>query len=271
MKKSALGRVVLTFLVGVWFHLVGATEPDDPTFFTKEGVAYTKKGNPYSQYRLIFIHGSPGNKEGFSRYMNDVWLLNNAELISLDRLGYGSSPRELEANLDAQAQSLEPLLSPSKVNILVGHSLGAPIALNFALMSPQSVQGMVLVAPAFSPKLEQPKWYNKLADTWLVGLFLSQDWHISNREMMSLSNELAKVSQKDWHRLDSMPVILIHGQSDTISDPQNSAFAMKKLSGFGKQHVQINNEGHFILWQNPSVIIDEIKRLIQSGNVNYPS
>ncbi|AIW18712.1 MULTISPECIES: alpha/beta fold hydrolase [Vibrio] len=270
MRKQVVGATVLSFLAGLSIKSSIASELDATTRFADSGVAYVERGNAASNYRLIFIHGSPGNKEGYEAYLKDTWLLENAELISVDRVGYGQSPEELAADLDSQSKSIESLLAKDKVNILIGHSLGGPIALNLALMFPNLVQGMVLVAPAFDPKLEEPKWYNELADTWLVSVFLSDNWKKSNGEMMPLADELSKLSNKDWGLLDSVPVTLIHGDEDNIADPENSAFAIQRLTGKEKKLVEVKGEGHFILWQNTPKVINEIKQLISIADLNRP-
>lgn len=263
MKTKLISVSILSFLVGLFFKSdVYATKIDSTTLYTDSGVAYLQQGKLDSKYRLIFIHGSPGSKEGYQAYLNDDWLKKNAELISVDRIGYGQSPHKLNSDIESQAQSIAPLLAKDKVNILVGHSLGGPIALNLAILFPKQVQGMVLVAPAFDPKLEEPKWYNELADTWLVGAFLSDDWRRSNGEMLPLANELNKLNNKDWKRLNDIEVTLIHGNDDTISDPNNSIFAFSRLTGQGKKLVEVKGAGHFILWKNPQRIIDEIKPMI---------
>ncbi|MCG9682437.1 alpha/beta hydrolase [Vibrio sp. Isolate23] len=270
MKKQVIGAVALSFLVGLSIKSSIASELDMSTQYADSGVAYVKQGNHASHYRLIFIHGSPGNKEGYEAYLKDTWLLANAELVSIDRLGYGQSPNQLIANLDGQSLSIKSFLAEDKVNILVGHSLGGPIALNLALMFPNLVHGMVLIAPAFDPTLEAPKWYNKLADTWLVSLFLTDSWRKSNGEMLPLAGELEKLSAKDWSPLDSVLVTLIHGDEDNIAAPENSTFAIERLSGKDKRLVEVKGEGHFILWQNTPKVINEIKQLIHALGLNHP-
>ena len=270
MKKQAIGAIALTLLAGLSINSPMASEPKVTTHFADTGVAYVEQGNLTSHYRIIFIHGSPGSKEGYKDYLENPWLLKNAELISVDRLGYGQSPEKLEASLDSQSRSIEPLLTKDKINILVGHSLGATIALDLTLMVPKRVQGMVLIAPALDPKLEEPKWYNKLADTRLVKVFLPDRWKKSNGEMMPLADELSKLSRKDWRLLDPVPVILIHGDEDSIADPDNSVFAIKRLKGKGKELVKAKGAGHFILWKNPPRVINEIKKIINAIDLNHP-
>ncbi|CAM3628457.1 alpha/beta fold hydrolase [Vibrio aquimaris] len=263
MRKQVVCATIVSFLAGLSMKSSLASELDTETHYTEEGIAYVELGNPSSDYRLIFIHGSPGSKEGYQNYLSDPWLLDHAQLISVDRIGYGQSPNRLETKISQQSKYLQPLLASDKKNILVGHSLGGPIALSLALQMPELVNGLVFVAPAFDPELETPKWYNILADTWLIGLFLNQNWSMSNGEMMTLADELSLLSAKNWQLLDNMPVTLIHGDQDTIADPNNSKFAMHHLSGKLKKLVQVEGEGHFILWKSPAKIVAEIKHMIE--------
>ncbi|CAH0537171.1 alpha/beta fold hydrolase [Vibrio marisflavi] len=269
MTSRRIGVSILSLLIGLFIQPHAfASSSNAQTLFSKNGLAYVQQGDANSKYRLIFIHGSPGSKEGYETYLNDEWLAKNAELISVDRIGYGQSPRQLDSDIASQAKSIAALLDKDKSNILIGHSLGGPIALDIAIMHPDLVQGLVLVAPAFDPKLEEPKWYNELADTWLVGAFLSNDWKVSNGEMMPLADELSKLSSKDWHKLDGVDVTLIHGDEDTISDPNNSNFAMNKLYGQGKKLVEVKGAGHFILWKDPQRIIKEIQLMLGKEQAN---
>ena len=263
MRKQVVCATIVSFLAGLSIKSSLASELDTKTHYTDEGIAYLELGNPSSDYRLIFIHGSPGSKEGYQDYLADSWLLQHAQLVSVDRIGYGQSPNHLEAKISQQSTLLQPLLAKDKMNIVIGHSLGGPIALSLALQMPQSVSGLVFIAPAFDPELETPKWYNILADTWLVSLFLNHNWSMSNGEMMSLADELALLSAKDWQSLDNIPVTLIHGDEDTIADPDNSEFAMAHLTGNLKKLVKVEGEGHFILWKNPAKIIAEIKQMLE--------
>ncbi|MCL9782461.1 alpha/beta hydrolase [Vibrio sp. S4M6] len=276
VKQRLFSAAILTLFVGFIFKSNSyATTASVATLYTDGELAFVKQGDVNSHFRVIFIHGSPGSKEAYKIYLNDKWLQKHAELISVDRIGYGQSPHRLDASLDSQADSILPLLAKDKANILVGHSLGGPIALDVALMHPDLVQGLVLVAPAFDPKLEKPKWYNWIADTWLVNVFLSENWSRSNAEMMPLSSELNKLSHKNWLSLNNVPVTLIHGVDDSISDPNNSVFALARLSGKSKKLVKVEGQGHFILWDDPQTIITEIKAMLSSippvKSTNSPS
>ncbi|WP_434362660.1 alpha/beta hydrolase [Parasalinivibrio latis] len=225
-------------------------------------LAYLQAGAANSDTRIIFIHGSPGSKEGYQAYLSNEDLLNRAQLLSVDRLGFGNSGKEVVTSLQQQAEAILPFLDSSRNNILVGHSLGGPIALQLALISPESISGMVLIASAFDPALEQPKWYNYLADTIVANWILPEDMNRSNREMMVLSQELKELADQSWQEL-TMPIRLLHGDDDTIAAPGNSLFAYARLPTQSTTLHMMKNEGHFVLWQNVPQIVREILSLIE--------
>lgn len=213
--------------------------------------------------QVIFIHGSPGEKEGYLDYLSSIQLQEKATLIAIDRLGFGQSNLAPEPSIANQAQSIAPLLTQN--TILVGHSLGGPIALQIALLYPERIKGMVIVAPAFSPELEKPKWYNWLAAYPPISWVLSEPMLTSNKEMMPLSDELTKLVEQDWANL-TMPITLIHGAEDSIADPKNSLFAMRYLPESNTKLVMAQDQGHFVLWQDVELIINEISLILDAGN-----
>nr|WP_269809068.1 alpha/beta fold hydrolase [Enterovibrio nigricans] len=106
-------------------------------------------GNNKSDVRVIFIHGSPGSKEAYDDYLKHE-ALQQAELISVDRLGFGESRTPVETSIRRQAMAIVPLIeNGDKRTYLVGHSLGGPIALQAALIVPDKVSGLLLIASAF--------------------------------------------------------------------------------------------------------------------------
>ena len=264
--SSVIAKTVISFLAGFVIKPSYAVEHDLPLSKTDEGLAYVAAHNPNATTRVIFIHGSPGSHSAYSSYLTDPRLTKDNELFAVDRLGYGASDSRLVSSIESQAKAILPLLSHDKANVIVGHSLGGPIALSLALQSHDLVSGLVLVAPAFDPSLEEPKWYNIIADSWLVSWALSKDWATSNGEMMPLSQELERLSQQNWNELDSMPVTLIHGVEDTIADPRNSTYARRKLTGREKRLVEVEDQGHFILWQDAPFVSEEILKLIDKLN-----
>ncbi|MBK7651263.1 MAG: hypothetical protein IPJ20_11770 [Flammeovirgaceae bacterium] len=64
---------------------------------------------------VIFVHGSPGSLSAFIDFMADTVLLNKAQLISVDRPGFGASDFGYAVpSLNEQAKLLKPVLEVNK-------------------------------------------------------------------------------------------------------------------------------------------------------------
>src|SRR3546814_3701598 len=86
--------------------------------------------------RILFIHGSPGEWQAFDSYLNRPELQVYGPLLAPDRPGYGGSePHVVVASLEEQARRLAPLLLGNGAPaIVVGHSLGGPIAAKLGMV-----------------------------------------------------------------------------------------------------------------------------------------
>ncbi len=221
---------------------------------------------------VIFVHGSPGSWKAYEAYLQNPLLQEAASMISVDRIGYGASTKDqAERSMMEQAKLLSPLLDlPEKGMpvLLVGHSLGATIIVRMAMDYPAKVQGLLLIAGALDPALEEPAWYNRLAELSVVRWILPRSIQISNDELIGLKAELEKMLPL-WSKIQS-PISIIHGLEDSLVSPKNVAFVKeqyKKIQGRQKQSfplriIESADDGHFILWQNKKLISKELLHLI---------
>ena len=214
--------------------------------------------------RVIFVHGSPGNAEGWSDYL--VPPIEGAECIAIDRPGYGGSDHGLAESLAEQAAAIVPLLEERQGRwpILVGHSLGGPIVARVAADHPDRVGGIVIVAGSVSPELERLRWYNYLAKglAWVI----PKDLRRSNQEMWDLREELEGLEQ-DLDRV-VCPVWVVHGEQDALVPIGNVPFLEEALPNAAELHVKRYPEsGHFLIWSAAEK--DELRELI-SGALRRP-
>ncbi len=216
---------------------------------------------------VVFIHGSPGSWDNFITFMADADLRHQAHLVAPDRPGFGQSELGGPAlTLTEQSDVLAPLLdrqntcAPRKA-ILVGHSLGGPVAVRMAVDHPHKVDGLILVAPSISPELEVHRWYNKAADNGFVRLFLPGALKTSNDEIMPLRGELE--AMEPLLPLLRIPVIVIQGEQDTLVPPGNADYVKNTFAHSAVEvymHPELN---HFIPWTRPDLIKDAILKLLQ--------
>ncbi len=242
----------------------------------KFNVHYAKTGNVDGPI-VIFLHGTSGSWQSYTSLLKNAELQKKFTLIAVDRLGWGNSisyeydskshrHRKISFRIHAKAiaaviQKENAQRSSERPVILVGHSLGASIAPRIVIDFPELIRGLLLVSGTIDPKLSKPRWYNRLAQFKLINAFIPNHLIHSNREVVSLPQEL---SQFD-HKLSSfnIPVTLIQGMKDGLVDPRNVHFAREKFQYLGDdlELIEMLNSGHFILWENPEIISKALLRL----------
>lgn len=122
--------------------------------------------------RVLLIHGASANLRELWHPLADD-LTRDHRVIAFDRPGYGYSqrPKRGAERLVSQAALAARVLNESggAPAILVGHSLGAAVALRLALDAPSLVSGMVLIAPACSPYDGNNAWWARLSAAPIIG------------------------------------------------------------------------------------------------------
>ena len=184
-------------------------------------------------------------------------------VVTYDRAGLGwSDPSPRPRRADVMAEELHTLLVNANITglyILVGHSLGGPVARQFAAKYPSEVAGLVMVDSAHEQQMKRfPKAMVKMADSMKgmmavmkligkLGLFALKPSLVSIGDHGKLSGELVKqlqgvMASSDSHleamlaesesvyaaqtqpvaTLGDMPLTVIsHGQLDANAVPQS--------------------------------------------------
>ncbi|MGC5698907.1 alpha/beta hydrolase [Pseudomonas sp. NFXW11] len=108
---------------------------------------------------LLMIHGLSGCARNLTHSLAPQ-LKERFRVISLDRpgSGYSTRARGAAADLPAQAALVAKFIRTLDLGqpLVLGHSLGGAVALSLALDHPQSVSGLVLVAPLTHPQRMLP-------------------------------------------------------------------------------------------------------------------
>ena len=105
---------------------------------------------PRPQATLIFLHGIGNSGKTWDKVAEK--LPDNVNVIVLDLLGFGDSPKPDWAVYDgptqarAIARTLVGKIRPGRV-VLVGHSMGALVAVEMARRYPLIVQSLILCSP----------------------------------------------------------------------------------------------------------------------------
>jgi len=212
--------------------------------------------------RVIYIHGTPGDAKGWANYVLDP--VAGTESVALDRPGFGlSRPRGAVPALTDQATAIEPLLveRDGKRPVLVGHSLGAPIALRVAAEHPERVGAVVLLAGSVDPDEERVLFIQRIGNFAFFPALLPRPLRNANREVLPLEGELEELGSL----LDRVtcPVVVVHGTKDRLVPYANVAYLEDRLAHNPRvTWMTLEGEDHFFIWTRPEVVRGAVERAI---------
>jgi pimeloyl-ACP methyl ester carboxylesterase len=215
-------------------------------------LSWLETGDPAGRV-VLFIHGTPGEATGWADYLLQVPA--GYRYIAVDRPGFGGSgPADGLPSLKAQATAIATLLPPHGTPrpVLVGHSLGAPIAAEIAADYPGRVGALVLVAGSLDPAQEKVHWAQPLGEWPLVRSLLPAALRNANRELMALKPQLQALAP----RLGSLAceVVVVHGTADPLVPYANTAYMKEQMSRARLDLMKLNGRDHFLPWNSMAAV-----------------
>jgi pimeloyl-ACP methyl ester carboxylesterase len=123
----------------------------------RHGAARTPAAPPRAA--VVLLHGLASNLTRWSEFVAHTRLVQVHDVLRVDLRGHGGSPSRRKLTLEHWSADLAALLDAcgAAQAILIGHSLGAQVALHFAAAQPQRVHALVLIDPVFRAALHG-KW-----------------------------------------------------------------------------------------------------------------
>ena len=156
---------------------------------------------------LIFLHGSWHDSQQWQHIVAP--LSETFHCFAIDLLGFGNSVAiKTPTSIDMEVDALHEFLVALKLRPvhLVGHSLGAWIAISYALKYPDLVQGVVAISPeGFS--LAYWQQYNQFTRWLLVRPRLFKLWLGGLKTMASIGDGIypAAKNQSQWALFSKFP------------------------------------------------------------------
>ncbi len=160
-KRIAQGRWFLLTIVGLVFVLVGApaataqkasTSAGESRYANLDGARLHYQNYGKGRDAVVLIHGWTCNLDYWRDQVPDFAKRNR--VIALDLPGHGQSDKpELVYSMDLFARAVDAVMRDAKVEraVLVGHSMGTPIARQFYRKYPQKTLAIVVVDGGLRP------------------------------------------------------------------------------------------------------------------------
>jgi pimeloyl-ACP methyl ester carboxylesterase len=232
--------------------LDGASQDAEPV-----AVSYLASGDTSSP-RLILIHGTPGSAAGWADFLADP--PPGFDVVALDRPGFGDSgPEGAITSLARQADAVAALLPFDGSSILLGHSLGGPVAALVAARHPERVRALILLAASLDPEMEEVhplQWVGAWAP---IRALLPRMIRNANAELLDLKPQLEAL-RADLP-LIRCPVLIVHGTRDDLVPFSNAAYSAAKLTGACLvETIVLEGADHFLPWNATAAVRDAIAR-----------
>lgn len=103
---------------------------------------------------VVCLHGVASNATRWDEFLEHTQLRNRFDLYAMDLRGHGRSMTWRRFTRHHWLDDLHQLITRrQKSAILIGHSMGAQIALDYAAMHRSDIDGLVLIDPVFPQAL----------------------------------------------------------------------------------------------------------------------
>lgn len=234
---------------------------------------YMSTGNDPTKPVLFFIHGAPSSGMYYSHFLSDTALRRIANLIAVDRPGYGYSGfGKPVADIGVQASMIAPILDSlhqgARPVVLIGASYGTPVASRLAMDYPHLADGLLLIAPSLAPGEEKTYFASYILESPLFTWAQPRMLHSANIEKFSHKAQL-KIMQKRWREI-KVPVIYFQGKNDDLIYTSNAVFAKKYITKSEKLSIRmIPNRGHLLVYDEAKRIKSAMLEMMQLSERYY--
>lgn len=242
-------------------------------------IYYQKNTFKLDRTTLIFVHGISGSSSAWIPYQEKF--KDSCNVLSFDLRGHGKSwkPKNYDDyTIKNFAEDLFFLVTYLKIDsfVLISHSFGALIALEFMTDHLKMIEKAIFLSPNFSPgkmlsakiirpllglssllrfvpfKQEPKKHidYSRFINTgdWNIPRMIADIGNTSLRVYLYGTKQSYVVDYEELLDKINVPVLIVHGKKDTIF-PLKQAVEMHKIIK-NSQLIVIENSNHILVLNN---------------------
>jgi pimeloyl-ACP methyl ester carboxylesterase len=192
---------------------------------------------------VIFLHGSWEDNKQWARIVEP--LSQNFHCFAIDLLGFGNSMAiETPSSIEMEVDFLHEFVTALKLRpvYLIGHSLGAWIAVSYTLKYPDLVQGVVAISPE-GLSLVYWQQYSQFTKWLLTRPWLFRLWVGGLKVLASVSDGAYPMvkHQDQWTLIDKFPTtyrLFFERSIKSIADE----LVAERLSQFSKSFLVLQND-----------------------------
>lgn len=243
----------------------------EATFGYLEGpsrkIRYVQLGEDAKKPMLVFIHGSPSSSAFWFNLLRDSVLRSEANLLAIDRPGYGGSGLGVPMiSVAEQAKNVAAIIRnrqvvPDQPVILHGSSYGGTVSARVAMDYPAMVDGLLLQSASTAPKEEYTYWATHPTSHWSLSWLLPSSLQTANYEKLSHQEQLENMSG-GWENIDATTVIL-HGTKDWLIYPPNAYYSCDQLVNAKEVvHHMVEGKEHDLITSAPKLLKRYLYRLV---------
>lgn len=142
--------IAIAFVITLAIFANAQTPKDKWADFDKNKIHYYDIGGK-NKKAIVFIHGWTCSADFWKENYN---AFPGYRVIALDLIGHGQSDKpKAEYSMEYFAKSIEAVMKAAKIKkaVLVGHSMGTPVARQFYRLYPDQTLGIVIVDGGLRP------------------------------------------------------------------------------------------------------------------------
>lgn len=219
---------------------------------------YTQAGDPEGR-RVIFLHGTPGDRSAWDGYMSSV--PSGRLYIAIDRPSFGDSGPPKTLSIWRQTEIIAELFeSSSDPVVLVGHSYGGTMVALLAALYPDKVGAIVIVAGTVSPYLDHQWPLFKFFSYPPMRYLVPRELNKANDEVIAMEEESKEFPQL-WEKIRS-PVFVLQGSKDPLVSVENIIYMREKMVNAPLDITVLEGGSHFLIWEEAEKVRQLISKAI---------
>ncbi len=230
---------------------------------------------------VILIHGAGGHH---LYWPPQVRRLHDQRIFTVDLPGHGKSEGIGHHSIDDYTGEIIKFTKAAKLNaaVLVGHSMGAAVALRTAIRFPKKVLGLGLVgsaaslrvAPSILQSAADPTMFTQ-AVRMVIDLSFAPQTNLRLKELAAqrMAEIRPSVLYGDFLACEafdaadqlskiSVPTLILCGAEDKMTPPKHSEFLRDHIAG--AQLEIMPNAGHMVMLEQPDQVAEKLSAFLDS-------